>query len=169
MMRYRGTFASIACVLAVGLIAVGGATLKDHGKAGVSSGASSDPVTIDQERRETFTPVAMSGLPSAPSLTSDAAFTVYAKLNGSDARSPLVPATVQLGYLNIPTPPGMETLAPVGTKVTFDAVDNELVWAFEMKNCAPVTSPTESASPPCNEWLFLDASDGHAVDDIYEP
>jgi hypothetical protein len=125
------------------------------------------PMMIDRNRQETFTPASASAV--AP-LTATGAFTAFAKKNGSNVTSPQVAATIQLGYLNVPKPAWATqhpNQVPKGLK--FKTVDNKLVWAFNMKDCAPATGgSTQPSTPPrCQHWLFLDASNGHAVDETY--
>lgn len=94
---------------------------------------------------------------SAP-LSSDEAFSRYARLNGSAREVPPDFVTVRLGYLTLPVGPAFP-----------DTAHHELAWAYSYHQCtSPLGNPNDPSPPaivrPCIMWEFLDAINGTQID-----
>lgn len=90
-------------------------------------------------------------------LSSDAAWRLFAGLNGSARRVPPHFVTVRLGYLTLPVGLGMP-----------DTAHHELSWAYSWRQCMASRGLYVTTPPPpprsCVSWLFLDGTTGAQID-----
>jgi hypothetical protein len=152
MTRSRSRFIIIGALVIAALAAGFIVTRIQQAPARAESAGGASPLTttIMINSGQTFAPAPLS---AAPAMTAQQTWAQWAQLNGSSQVTIPSDVTVRLGLFTHPLGPSGPT-------------QNELAYGFSSHGCPANGNPraTFSASNPCIEWTFLDASTGQLID-----